>query len=210
MLKKGDEIEADGARDRQGEPARIARRQAARRQIRGATSTAASRSATSSRARSPRSPASARSSDSTDDIDGLVHISQLSEDHVEQGQGRDQGGRRSGSPRHQGGQGRAPHRPLDQGGRIRRGTTPQGKRQPSKACARPATSSASSRPSTSPPPRPRNGARATSKPTPPPPAAATRRFNQRAGGQHSRRVFSGPQGGRTRTGSCHAEALADA
>jgi small subunit ribosomal protein S1 len=61
-----------------------------------------------------------------DDIDGLVHISQISEDR-RQGQGRAQRRRRSGSTRHQGGQGGAPHRPLHQGHELQRSRHPEGK-----------------------------------------------------------------------------------
>ena len=62
VLKKGDEVEAAGARSGQGQPAHRARREAARHRSVGRTSTSSTRSATSSPARSPSSPASARSS----------------------------------------------------------------------------------------------------------------------------------------------------
>ena len=81
-LKKGDVVEAvvpKWTRPTSASPSA----QAARRGIRGPTSTSSSRSATWSRARSPSSRASAPSSASEHDIDGLVHISRSARKRVD-------------------------------------------------------------------------------------------------------------------------------
>ena len=82
VLKKGDEVEAvvleiDKANQRIAWAS-----SSSKRSVEG-TSTSTTRSATSSPARSPSSPASARSSALQHDIDGLVHISQISEERVD-------------------------------------------------------------------------------------------------------------------------------
>ena len=94
------------------------------------------------------------------DIDGLVHISQISEDRVDKVKDVPQGRPGGRSPRHQGRQGRAPHRSLDQGRELQRRRHQAGSRRVRHASSPAKTWSASSKPSRS---RPRNTARAIAR-----------------------------------------------
>ena len=83
VMKKGDDSRSDRARS--GPRRTSASRSASNSSSTDpwATSRSSTKSATSSPAKSPSSPASARSSACRHDIDGLVHISQISEERVD-------------------------------------------------------------------------------------------------------------------------------
>ena len=72
-----------GARHRPQPPAHLPRASSRRRRTRGRRSSTSTASARYSRARSPRSSPSAPSSRSCPGVEGLVHISELAEHHVE-------------------------------------------------------------------------------------------------------------------------------
>ena len=119
--QEGRRSRGGGHRHRQDQPAHQPRHQAARATIRGRNIDEKYKIGDLVKGKVTKLASFGAFVQLQDDIDGLVHISQISEDRVDEGQGRSQGRPGSRSPRHQGRQDRAPHRSLDQGRELLRG-----------------------------------------------------------------------------------------